>query len=532
MDIDIDFIDSRKGSAKGSITVPSRKVSALEPATFEEAITATQFGKYNVVLGFLAGIASLCAVFDTSTMSYTFVSAQCDLNISLNDKGLLNAVTYAGMISSALIWGFLFDVLGRRKLLILGFLVDAVFVFMSVLTQGLPLLLVSKYLQGFIINGPFAAVSSYISEFHCAKYRPIYQMIIGSSNSFGTVLLPLIAWLILPRNMDFTIVNLNFHSWNMFLLVSGLPAFICGILFVFFPESPKFLMTCGENDKALKVFQKVYSINTGAPADTFPIKQLVDETKLDVDMKNGSHITAHRTKQQALKEGWQQMKPLFLQPHLMKIVLACAIFLCVMMSMNMLRLWLPQIFQIMNDYQKTHLGKSASLCTMLSTVSSKNQTTGECVVNTDNAQVYINSIIVGCTSICGNVSAASLIRFIGKKKILTVALITSGISSFSLYFANTPEMATALSSIFIAGGSVSNNVMVSVAVDMFPTTLRTMSISLGMMIGRSGAMSGNFIFPYLLESGCQAPFFVVGGLMFAAAALSFVLPNTDMKPLT
>lgn len=54
------------------------------------------------------------------------------------------------MISSAIIWGFLFDVLGRRKLLILGFMLDAIFVFMSVLSQSLPLLIVSKYLQGFM----------------------------------------------------------------------------------------------------------------------------------------------------------------------------------------------------------------------------------------------------------------------------------------------------------------------------------------------------------------------------------------------
>lgn len=64
------------------------------------------------------------------------------------------------------------------------------------------------------INGPFAAVSSYISEFHCAKYRPTYQMIIGSSNSFGTVLLPFIALMVLPRNMDFTIVNLSKLDYN------------------------------------------------------------------------------------------------------------------------------------------------------------------------------------------------------------------------------------------------------------------------------------------------------------------------------
>lgn len=56
----------------------------------------------------------------------------------------------SGMISSAIIWGFLFDVLGRRKLLVLGFLLDAIFVFMSVLSQSLPLLIVSKYLQGFM----------------------------------------------------------------------------------------------------------------------------------------------------------------------------------------------------------------------------------------------------------------------------------------------------------------------------------------------------------------------------------------------
>lgn len=75
-------------------------MSEYEPATFEEAITATKFGKYNIMLAFLAMMSSFCTVFDTSTMSYTFVAAQCDLELSLSDKGLLNAVTYAGKFSS------------------------------------------------------------------------------------------------------------------------------------------------------------------------------------------------------------------------------------------------------------------------------------------------------------------------------------------------------------------------------------------------------------------------------------------------
>ncbi|XP_066138211.1 synaptic vesicle glycoprotein 2B-like [Euwallacea fornicatus] len=534
MDIDIDFIDSRKASTVTDVRLPSRKVSKQEPASFEEAITATQFGRYNIMLAFLAMLSSFCTVFDTSTMSYTFVAAHCDLELTLSDKGLLNAVTYAGMISSAVIWGFLFDVLGRRKLLIIGFILDAIFVFMSVLTQGLTLLLVSKYLQGLIINGPFAAVSAYISEFHCAKYRPIYQMLIGTSNSFSSIVLPVLAWMIMPQNLDFQLMNMNFHSWNIFLLISGLPAFLSGICFVFFPESPKFLMTCGENEKALKVFQKVYSINTGHPPETYPIKYLANETKF---VKNGNGYEGtigKQSKRQALKGGFSQLKPIFLKPHVMKLLLTSSIFLFLTMAVNMLRLWLPQIFQMMTDYQVDHDGASAPLCTMLDTsVSSPgNRTAEECFVNIGNSGIYINSIIVGATAMCGNIVAAALIRFIGKKKILLVALIFSTIFAVSMYFASTPEVAIASSSIFIAGGSVSNNVMISVAVDLFPTTLRTMAISVGMMIGRSGAMIGNFIFPYLLESGCEAPFFVVASYIFVATLLTLMIPNTDMKPLT
>ncbi|CAG9765151.1 unnamed protein product [Ceutorhynchus assimilis] len=528
MESEIDFIDSRKASAAFKRT--SKQFTHV-PATFEEAITATEFGKYNVMLAILVMLASFGAVLDTSTMSYTFVAAQCDLELSLSDKGLLNAVTYAGMITSAMLWGFLFDVLGRKQLLILGFLVDAVFVFTSAFSQSLLLLLITKYLQGLIINGPFAALSSYISEFHCAKYRPIFQMIIGTSISLGQVLLPCLAWLVLPQPLDFTLINLNFHSWSVFLLITGLPAFLSGIVFTFCPESPKFLMTCGENEKALEIFRKVYSVNTGNPPESYPIKSLLDETKVSMD---GSHVTAHRSKGQALREGFQQIKPIFFKPHLSKISLTCAMMLFIVMSQNMLRLWLPQIFQIITDYQLVH-EESANLCTMLEsgTLKPSNATLAEeCVVNNNNSKVYINSIIVGCTAMIGNALAGTLIRFIGKKKILLAALTTAGIFSVSMYFASSEELAVAFSSIFIACGSVANNVMVSVTVDLFPTTLRTMAIAVGMMIGRTGAMAGNFVFPYLLASGCEPPFFVVGAFMIAAALVSLLIPNTDMKALT
>lgn len=65
---------------------------------------------------------------------------------------------------------------------------------------------------------------------------------------------------------------LDYHSWNLFILISTIPAFIAGFGFYFLPESPKFLMTTGRNEEAIKVFKKIYSINTGKDPDTFPVR--------------------------------------------------------------------------------------------------------------------------------------------------------------------------------------------------------------------------------------------------------------------
>lgn len=145
------------------------------------------------------------------------------------------------------------------------------------------------------MNGPFAAITTYLSEFHCARHRARVQMVLGIIFSCGTVILPLLAWAILPLDLDVKAFNatvgnlfilhkltkclyfysivLEFHSWNLFLLIIAMPALAGSIAFMFMPESPKFLMTTGRNKKALEVFQTVYSFNTGKPPETFPVSQ-------------------------------------------------------------------------------------------------------------------------------------------------------------------------------------------------------------------------------------------------------------------
>ncbi|KAK9758796.1 hypothetical protein QE152_g706 [Popillia japonica] len=132
-------------------------------------------------------------------------------------------------------------------------------------------------------------------------------------------------------------------------------------------------MTTGRNDEALRTFKKVYSLNTGKHPDTFPIKSLIDEIKLNAGGKHGGVVTANRTKTQTLKEGWQQIAPMFFPPHPWKIILASAIQCGLMWGTNTIRLWLPQIFTAMNDYQLLHPNEIANFCTMLSIITPDNK---------------------------------------------------------------------------------------------------------------------------------------------------------------
>ncbi|KRT78777.1 membrane transporter, partial [Oryctes borbonicus] len=342
----------------------------LTDANFEAAISATSFGKFNFLLLALSVPCCWASMMDTSSMSYVVPAAHCDLDLSLQQRGMLNAITYLGMITSALGWGFLADTLGRKKILVSGFTIDAICVIIAGLAQSYEMLSTAKFFTGLIMNGPFAALTTVISEFHCAKYRTRVVMVLGIMYSLGQLVIPGLAWIIIPRNLDFDLFNgnLKLHSWNFFILICALPSAGAAIGHRFLPESPKFLMTVGRNEEALRVFKKVYSCNTGNDPDTFPIKSLVDETKLNTGGKHGGAVTANRTKTQALKEGWQQIAPMFFPPHLWKMSLAATIQCGLMLGTNTLRLWLPQIFTAMNDYQLSHVNETASLCKMLETI--------------------------------------------------------------------------------------------------------------------------------------------------------------------
>ncbi|KAL3279274.1 hypothetical protein HHI36_016783 [Cryptolaemus montrouzieri] len=408
--------------------------------------------------------------------------------------------------------------MGRKQPLIVGFLLDGIFVLLSGLSQNAIFLMVMKFFGGFIMNGPYAALTSYLSELHEAKYRSKVPIYTGLCVSVGTIYLPLLASFVLPMNFKAILADyLVLHSWSLFLLLNALPALMGGFIFFFLPESPKFLMSMGKNEQALKVFQIIYSINTGNPKETYPIKTLIDEPKTN---------DQHKMSESPLLNGWRQISPLFTQPLLRTFILVCSVQLFMIMSLNTLRLWLPQLFQAINDYKYFNNGTSSTLCNMLSVIQPTNDTE-ECFVNFDNSEVYMNSIIVSSVSACSYLIVSTVVNVLGQNKLLNLLSLVASGCAMGIYFSPNSDIALLFIAAFNSLASVGSNVTLIVVVDLFPTTLRTMAVSLVMMCGRGAAMIGNIIFPLLLEMGCAPPFLCLASLLFVCFCISLMLPKPN-----
>ncbi|XP_073831034.1 uncharacterized protein [Musca autumnalis] len=526
------------------------------PADFETAIKACGFGRFNILLLVAALPAVMATVLETAVVSYILPSAECDLSLDLLDKGVLNAITYAGMIVSAIGWGYLADNKGRRKLLILGFFLDVVCVICGAISQSRTQLMIAKFFGGFVMCGPFAVLMTYLSEFHGNNFRSRIMMIIGVMFSMAAIMLPLLAIIVLPLDWNFDILNMNFVAWKMYLAICGIPSLMSGIFFCFFPESPRFLITQGRNTEALEAFKKMYALNTGKPKDTYPIKELIKEIKqkddnadkvsvatIEANMQDICNEEKQETVVAANNNNVNDVTLMDKQPNTFKVLCSkeymglcfrvCLMQFFILLGQNTMRLWLPQMFASLNEYEQIS-SESTSMCTILEYSVNKTELVknpvDECVVIITPSS-YTNNIIVACVGFVTYLVAGTLINALGNKRIQVIGLTAAGTCGIALYWSSSSLSTLIITAMYSALGSMSATSSIGTSVNLFPTSLRTMIVSLTMMIGRMGSILGNVLFPILMSFGCIPPFVMVGVVMYLGCLLAAFLPSTNKVEL-
>ncbi len=89
--------------------------------------------------------------------------------------------------------------------------------------------------------GSLPVIVPYTSEFVRNKYRGPYLGIQAMFWTAGRVICAAFAWAIIPRE-TYRFGNSEVISWRVFIAISALPSFLGAIVYIFLPESPRFLL--------------------------------------------------------------------------------------------------------------------------------------------------------------------------------------------------------------------------------------------------------------------------------------------------
>ncbi|OAD47035.1 Synaptic vesicle glycoprotein 2B [Eufriesea mexicana] len=498
-----------------------------QPANFETAIAVAGCGKFQYLLLLAIIPVSWASSIDTSSIAIILPAAGCDLQMTFFQKGFLNAIVFVGMVSSGYLWGYIADVRGRRAVFLYGYLADGICNVLSGFSQDFWTLAFFKFLSGFIVSGPHASIVTYTSEFYGIKGRGKIPLLVGYFVTCGNIVSAALALLIIPQrwSVDLWDGAIVYNSWRIFLSSCGVPILI-GLAFLsLFPESPKFLMSQGRMEDAMKVFKTIYRINTGKPAAEYPIQHLENDLP-----KEGSDDMD--------RDGKIEKKAIFFYPYLSRILLVTVMQFGSMYATNTIRLWQPQLFTILENFDAEDYDLTAGQQTFceildLSSTSANASATGvgnaSCANLLVDESVYVNTIIVYIFSSFPILLTSFLLNILNHKILLYICYGISFACIVYINWSSSTLMTLLLASLIIGLMNTTLSINVAATVILFPTSLRTIAVSLVMLVGRIGSIVGNLLFPVLLAQGCLAPMIKLACLVLLCSILTCFLPLTKKK---
>ncbi|XP_047019672.1 solute carrier family 22 member 12-like isoform X2 [Helicoverpa zea] len=436
----------------------------------------------------------------------------CDLNMTDGQRGFISSIPYIGIVATSFPWGYLVDTRGRKRVVIYASLLAGVFGMTAAFMPNLISFAACKFVTSLCIACPAAVPYTFIGEILPAKYRDVVLSITNALQISGSALVPLLAWGILPLDFRIDFGLYFFRPWRLLAIIYSSVFILAAVLLTFGPESPKYLVSQGKLDEALKVLQTMYAGNKRKAPEDYPIKRL-DAPQFE-KQKTG-FLTSLKV----------QSLPLLKPPYLKWFALNGFLLFGIFAVLNGLYMWVPDVL----NRVLTGDGEGMTACDVI--FDRLNQTIAEdaeCVDTIENITFVISSVAnVSCAVIA--VAVSSTVKIIGKKRLLISVYLLIGTFCVLINFITQDMLFAVLLSSFPIMGLAIGPVN-AYAVEFFPTNLRGMAVSLTMMLGRTGSIIGTNVAGLLLNAVCELTFYLFGGLLILCGVLSFLLPGAQKTP--
>ncbi|GAB0095766.1 synaptic vesicle glycoprotein 2B-like [Sergentomyia squamirostris] len=506
------------------------------PIAFEDALTKVTFGKFNCFLILVSGMNLAAVLLETLGISFVNPVAQCDLELTNRDKGVLSAIAFVGIIISSHLWGFLADTLGRRAVMMPSLFAAFISTFLSSFTTNFWVFAVLRFLTGFFISGSSATVYAYLGEFHNMKTRSRAIMAASTIFGLGGMLMPALAWVVMSNtwSLDISFFGITYKPWRLFLVVCGLPNLFCAASLLWLPESPKFVLSQGRQTDAIKILQRIYGINTGQSRESLKICAIIEEYESLASRKHNEQNAKAKGGLRVLRSMYNQTAPLFMGDNLRKTLIACTLQFGIFITSNGMYMFFPDIL----NRVATHIDQSGGnyTATICQAVAETKVDIKEILTASDTScdlrldiSTFEHTLVLEVLYAVGFVLIGVTVNAVGKLAILIFILMGCGICGVAIVFTTLPILSIYLYVILLLCG-LAVTVVNAATVDLFPTHLRAMSVCISLMMGRLGSVFGSNLVAAMLEYNCEATFLISGISLILCGILSIFIPNVQVRP--
>ena len=170
------------------------------------------------------------------------------LGLSDTDIGRAGSAYVAGAVLGAILFGWLTDRLGRRRLFFITLAVYMTAAIATGLSWNLASFLLFRFLTGAGIGGEYAAINSTIQELVPCRYRGWTDLAINGSFWVGAAL-----------GAGGSVVLLDPHlfavdiGWRLCFMIGAALSIVVFVMRLWLPESPRWLLTHGRAAEAAEV---------------------------------------------------------------------------------------------------------------------------------------------------------------------------------------------------------------------------------------------------------------------------------------
>jgi MFS transporter, AAHS family, 4-hydroxybenzoate transporter len=430
----------------------------------QEIIEQQPFSRFHLRLGVLCALAVLMDGFDAQAMGFVAPALLQQWHITRIALSPILSSGLVGMLIGALLFGPIGDRVGRKRVLLACTLWFGVTSLLTSRANSVESMLWLRLLTGFGLGGAMPNATALTSEYMPRRSRATGVMLMFFGFSIGAAIGGFVAAGIIGR-----------YGWPAVFIVGGLLPCVTAVLLLGLPESIRFLILTGADNKRIAhLLRKVAPDTSIAPGASFAVSE-------------------------ARSSGFP-VSQLFAESRARTTVLLWVMFFMSLLDLYFLNSWLPTVLhdagiaveQAIVITAMFQVGGAAAAI-VLGRVVDKQMSYAVL------AWVYLGAAV--CVFLIGLVSA-------------TVAIETAAV--FAAGFC-------------VIGGQTCSN---SLAAESYPTAVRSTGVGWALGIGRIGSIVGPVLGGVLLsfDWGMRRVFLAAAAPAIIAALAAFAL-NLKSRPI-